>query len=223
MTHDPLIIRCLYVNTHVLRDETGLYLIDGGFVGGVACLKEALREKGWEREKIVGILVTHGHLDHILNVGRLARESGAWIAAPRLDAAHYRGDARYPGIAKVTGALEAIGRPLFGFEPFTPDRLLDDGDTLEIWGGLRVIGLPGHTPGHCGFYSPQRKLLFCGDLVASGRRGARLPPAIFNHDGALIPKSIAKALTLDLDGVLPNHAGTATPQEHLARLRKLAR
>lgn len=209
------------VDFHVLRDERGIYLIDAGFVSGIDRLRRALRERKWDREKIIGIIVTHGHLDHILNVGKLSQQTGAWIAAPRLDGDHYQGHAKYHGLSRVTGVLEAIGRPVLGFTSFTPDRLLDDGDTLDVWHGLRAVSLPGHTAGHMGFYCEKLKLLFSADLYGSHARFTRLPPAIFNSNQKQIPSSIAKALELDLCGVLPNHGDGATPEVNLERLRKL--
>lgn len=221
MQDDLLQIRSPGVNFYVLRDSKGLYLIDGGFVGGRHLLLRALKNRGWGSERILGILATHGHLDHILNIGRLAEETGAWIAAPRLDAAHYEGRPSYRGMARVTGILEAIGRPLLGFRSFTPTRLLDDGDLLDIWGGLIVVHLPGHTAGHSGFYCERRKLLFCSDLFASYAPFSHLPPAIFNLDGAEIPESVAKALELGPSGVLPNHGDRASPAVHLERLKAI--
>ena len=88
---------------YVLRDSKGLYLIDCGFIGGRQLLQRALKKRGWDSCPIIGIIVTHGHLDHILNVGRLAQETGAWIAAPRLDESHYSGCPKYNGLARITG------------------------------------------------------------------------------------------------------------------------
>ncbi|HYF33835.1 MAG TPA: MBL fold metallo-hydrolase [Prosthecobacter sp.] len=138
-------------------------MLDAGFIGGRGQLMRALRRRGWEKEPIRGIIVTHGHLDHILNVPLIARETGAWIAAPRIDAEHYAGRASYKGWARVTGWLEGLGRPLLGYQPFVPDRWLDDGDFIDVWHGLRAVHLPGHTHGHMGFYCERFKLLFSGD------------------------------------------------------------
>jgi glyoxylase-like metal-dependent hydrolase (beta-lactamase superfamily II) len=218
MHEDLLQVRSPGVNFYVLRDSKGLHLIDGGFIGGRYLLRRALEKRGWDSERIVGIIVTHGHLDHILNIGRIAEETGAWIAAPRLDASHYQGCPSYRGFSRITGFLEAIGRPLLGFRKFTPTRLLDHGDSLDVWNGLTVINLPGHTTGHCGFYSEHHKLLFCADLFASYGGISHLPPRIFNSDGPEIPNSVAKALELDLVGVLPNHADSSSPVIHLERL-----
>ena len=216
-------VRTPLVNFHVLRDPAGLYLIDAGFIGADHLLRKALHSRGWENERIVGIIVTHGHLDHILNVAKIARKHGAWIAAPRLDETHYAGRPEYHGWSRITGALEAVGRPLLGFEPFAPDRLLDDGDFLDVWHGLRAVHLPGHTAGHMGFFCEKLGLLFSADLFASYERFTHLPPWFFNEDRAAMLRSLRKTLDLPLQGVIANHGDSADPATHLSRLRCLHR
>ena len=218
---DLLQVRAPALNFYVLRDAAGLYLLDAGFIGGPYLLRRALRQRRWECEPIRGIIVTHGHLDHILNVARIARDSGAWIAAPRLDAPHYAGNPEYHGYAKITGLLENLGRPLLHFQPFVPDCWLDDGDVIDVWQSLRAIHLPGHTHGHMGFYCERLRLLFSGDLFASYRGAAHFPPDIFNSNPSQLPASTAKALSLDLAGIIPNHCDRASPKEHLQRLQRL--
>jgi glyoxylase-like metal-dependent hydrolase (beta-lactamase superfamily II) len=88
--------------------------------------------------------------------------------------------------------------------------------------GCGRVHLPGHTEGHTGYYSPSRKLLFCGDLFASFAGWSHVPPAILNADSRQARESINKALALDLAGVVPNHGDGADPAEHLRRLRVLA-
>lgn len=114
---DLLAIRAPMVTFHVLRDSSGLYLIDTGFFWARTLLHRALRRRGWQDERIRGILLTHGHVDHVYNAAVLAKETGAWIAAPRLDALHLEGRFPYRGSARVCGALESICRRVCGYPP----------------------------------------------------------------------------------------------------------
>ena len=200
----------------VLRDSNGSLIM--GLIGDA--ISPAPCATGLESRTHPGIIVTHGHLDHS-QCASLAKDSGAWIAAPRLDAAHYEGRFPYRGAARVCGLLEAIGRRLFSYSPFKTDRWLDDYSEIPVWHGLTAIHLPGHTNGHTGLYCHDLKLLFCADLFASYGTISHPPPAIFNSRPELIRSSIARALTLDLEGY-SNH-DAAPSSEHLKRLQRKER
>ncbi len=214
-------IRAPAINFYALRDPQGVVLIDGGFVGGPRLLGRALRRHGWQDEPVRGIIVTHGHLDHILNVAYLATKYDAWIAAPRLDADHYLGQAKYQGKSRVTGWLEALGRPVLGFRKFEPDRWLDDGDAMDVASGLTAIHLPGHTAGHMGFWWEKEQLLFTGDLFVSYQERAQFPFNVFNANPRQIMPSALKALALKPIGIIPNHCDGSDPAVHVQRLERL--
>ncbi|PQO46107.1 hypothetical protein C5Y93_11060 [Blastopirellula marina] len=60
---DVLQIHAPAINFYVVRDDRGLTVIDGGFIGGPRRLTRSLYEAGWQNEPIRGIVVTHGHLE----------------------------------------------------------------------------------------------------------------------------------------------------------------
>ncbi|WP_395745058.1 MBL fold metallo-hydrolase [Prosthecobacter sp.] len=221
MPPDLLIVRTFIVQFFVLRDGDALYLIDTGFVGGRSALRQALVGRGWDALPIRGILLTHGHLDHVRNAPALAAQHSAWIAGPGRDLEHYENRAHYSGLGRIAGVAEWVGRRLLRQPAFRPDRLLKDGDELPIWGGLRVVALPGHTHGHCGYYSAQHRLLFSGDLFATFGLGPQIAPIYLNQDHAEARRSIHRALELPLDGVLPCHADESPPEKQLEYLRGL--
>jgi glyoxylase-like metal-dependent hydrolase (beta-lactamase superfamily II) len=224
----PLTIRGPWVSSHALLDAgtREVVLIDGGFGwGAVARIETALRGQGFTLADVVAILLTHGHLDHTINISRLREITGALVYAHPADAPFIAGSAERPGFSRWGGVLESIGRRCFHYQPPSIDRWMNDGDELPFWGGLEVVHLPGHTPGHCGFYSESRGLLIAGDLFANFLGMAQFPPRIFSVDRKLACQSIVKAdrlIPADA-GVLLNHGRDADPVWHREDLAWLAR
>lgn len=214
-------VRGLFVHHHLLIGNEGVHLIDSGFLGGVGATEQVLKSLGLGFRDIKSILLTHGHLDHTFNVARLQELSGCKVYAPLLDQAHIEGRHSCLGWSKVCGALEWLGRTALRYRIPKIDHWFQAGDTLDLWGGLEVISLPGHTVGHCGFLQRERGLLFAGDLFCNQLGGPKPPPRIFNDDHPAALVSLQAASELPLKGVRLNHGRKETSEETLADLRGL--
>lgn len=132
-------------------------VVDPG--GDLERIRAAIAEEGVCVEKI---LLTHAHIDHAGGTAELARELSLPIEGPQQEDDFW------------IQALPQQGQ-MFGFpvpEVFTPDRWLDDGDTVTVGDvELQVIHTPGHTPGHVVFYEPDTRLALVGDVLFQGSIG----------------------------------------------------
>jgi glyoxylase-like metal-dependent hydrolase (beta-lactamase superfamily II) len=207
---------------HLLVDKHGdAVLLDTGLVGEPLLIRRLIRRLGMQPHAIKAILLTHGHLDHVGNLAWAKRWTGAPIYAHRAEQAHIDGTYPFTGSARWCGRMERIGYVALNYRPVRIDHLIADGDELQFWGGLRVIHLPGHTEGHCGFYSERYRLLFSGDLFASYFFNVHLPPPILNSRPDLLLDSVRKARALDAQLIVPQHYDVLDGKLHRRRFEEL--
>jgi glyoxylase-like metal-dependent hydrolase (beta-lactamase superfamily II) len=206
---------------HLLEDGDASVMIDTGMVGEPFFLRRLVRRLGLKPDSIKAILLTHGHLDHAGNLAWLKAWTGAKIFAHPAEQLHVNGTYPYQGITRWCGRLEAAGRLVFRYRAATIDEFLTDGQELPFWGGLRVIHLPGHTKGHCGFYSAKHDLLFSGDLFASYFFNVHRPPAILNSVPESFPASVEKVRRLNPRWIVPSHYDFLDGGLHRKRFARL--
>ena len=112
---------------------------------------EKLKEKGLN---VKGILLTHGHFDHIWGTNKLRELSGAPIYAYEAEKALCE-DA-------ITNVSDQVGRPY----TVIPDYYVKDGEEITIAGmTCKVIATPGHTVGSCCYYFEEAGMLIAGDTL----------------------------------------------------------
>jgi len=101
--------------------------------------------------KVLAILQTHAHNDHIGAAREVADAVGAPIYLNPEDLVLW--EQVYPDTK--------------------PDRELNDGDVFEVGGAvLRSIHTPGHSPGSTCFYLESEGTVFTGDTLFNGGPGA---------------------------------------------------
>ncbi|MDR0465721.1 MAG: MBL fold metallo-hydrolase [Deltaproteobacteria bacterium] len=136
----------LETNCYLVVNGSEALAVDPG--GDPSELVEFLKQKGL---KLVCILNTHLHFDHILGNAALAKATGAPIRLHQDDLFLLDGAS-----ARRRGVPEA---EKFEYQTLDPGEI-----TLA---GLRiaVIHSPGHSPGSLSFYFPDQGVLFSGDVL----------------------------------------------------------
>ena len=125
-------------------------------------LDRILAEAQKQGVTISRILLTHGHIDHCGGTADLVARTGIPVEGPQREDAFW--------IDQLPAQGERFRFP--HLEAFTPDRWLEDGDTVRV-GELvfQVRHCPGHTPGHVIFFEPDERIAFVGDVLFRGSIG----------------------------------------------------
>jgi glyoxylase-like metal-dependent hydrolase (beta-lactamase superfamily II) len=199
------------VNVFAAIGDDGVWLVDGG-IGSDLCqatLRQGIAALGYAWGDVRGLLITHGHNDHVGAADAVA-DNGGEVLASRVETTLGRSTAFDEDWLERNGLppeRTSHDRWRIPFSWPEPTRLLEDGDRLQ-WGrlNLEVVWCPGHTPGLVCLFEPDRRYLFTTDHVM---RRAPAPVAMRHaEDGDPMKDylaSLQKLKQLDVAMVLPGH------------------
>ncbi|MDE5803571.1 MAG: MBL fold metallo-hydrolase [Lachnospiraceae bacterium] len=159
---------------------------------------EALREKGFT---VSGILLTHGHFDHIWGTKALREKSGAPIYALDAEAKLCEDDGL--NVSRQAGRSYTV----------VPDVYVRDGEEVCIADiTCKVIATPGHTADSCCYYFEEAGFVVCGDTIFFESVGRTDLPT---GSGGTLERSIRERIFTLPDSVqlYPGH-GDSTTVEH---------
>ena len=142
-------------NTYVLWDSTGeCVVVDAG---NFSAREDRMLSDFIAQNELrpVAAINTHGHFDHTLGVRYVKDTYGVPFMLSGKDAFLLSNAATSASIFGVpAGEMPAADVDL------DAQQEVRFGDTV-----LRIIAVPGHTPGHVALYEPQSKSLFTGDTL----------------------------------------------------------
>jgi glyoxylase-like metal-dependent hydrolase (beta-lactamase superfamily II) len=208
--------------TLILDDENGNTLVDTGLPGQEEAIASALADAGIGVRDVRRIIITHQDLDHVGSGATLVRQSGARVLAHAADAPYIEGHLRplkpTPEMLEQRPQMREVLQRL---EPVGVDELLEDGESLDLAGGTRVIFTSGHTPGHTSLYLERSKVLIAGDALTAeeGRLNGPNPPVTLNTDEAA--RSVKRLAELDVETIVCYHGGVVSEDAN-GQLRRVA-
>lgn len=118
----------------------GHILLDGATPGSEGLIENSIRKLGFKVEDVRSLIISQAHFDHVGTLAHFKRKTGAKLAV-------MKGDDVLMQTGGKADYLFGASAP-YHFEPATPDRVLKDGDTIEV-GEVKLTArhTPGHTPG----------------------------------------------------------------------------
>ena len=222
------------LNAYYFRGGEEEFLMDTGFNTPQceASLRESLKELAYRPEKL-NIINTHLHLDHTgLNHCFVGARRHIFISQVDLDRLLCYTSGGYQ--RGVRDRREGAGGELFermlqtGPERSSAKRMafdgsryigLADGEALDVGPcTLRLVLVPGHTPGNAMYYIPEKKIMFTGDNVLFD-----ITPNITfwpDYDNALqgYLDSLEASKRFDVELALPGHR---SPGDYYARIDRI--
>lgn len=138
------------------EDTKETLVVDPAEHGDVISRK--LQEQGLA---LKGILLTHGHGDHIMAVEELR-------SAHKVPVLAHEAEEKLLADPSLNLSFNIFRKKI----SIPVDELLKDGDIVELAGlSLKVLHTPGHTLGGCCYYSEADGVLISGDTLFCGSVG----------------------------------------------------
>lgn len=141
-------------NTFIVESDSNCIIVDPGCYepDEYDTLKKYISENNLAPQSIIN---THCHIDHVLGVDQLK---------------DYYNIPFYIGKNELqvlkSGKLIA---PVYGFNQFREpeyDGLLSEGEEIKLGNStLKVLEVPGHSPGHIALYQAESKICIGGDVL----------------------------------------------------------
>ena len=183
--------------------ETNAFLISSGgehwLIDAPEGAADFLEEKGVQ---LNGLILTHGHWDHIWDAAAIIEKHGCPCIGHPDDRTLF----------EDPNQMARFGLPI-DLDSVDVSRYINEGENLQAGDiSFDILHLPGHCPGSIGLHDKESRVLFGGDVLFAGGVGRwDLPGGDFR---VLMQSTREKVLTLpDETLVYPGHGPSTTVGE----------
>lgn len=210
-----------HTNCYVVEADDGVTLVDAAYPRTWRAVRQCLADVGRSASEVRGLVITHGHFDHVGFASRLQRSYGVQVWAGADDGEILRHPYRYrperprlvyplthPRALPVLGSMVWAGA--LRVPGLTPDHLVRGRTVLDLPGRPELVPAPGHTDGEYVVHLPDHGAVLTGDALVTldpytGRRGPRVVARAATNDARVALDSLEAIAALDVPAVLTGH------------------
>jgi glyoxylase-like metal-dependent hydrolase (beta-lactamase superfamily II) len=191
-----------YIPFYKINDEEIIMMDTGWKVGEREGIEELLEENNY---KIVGIICSHAHIDHIGNNTYLKNKYNCVIAMPAYEALVCSSTVNlkvYYSTRTLSDVTERFGHMVCE----TDIMISDNQDKIYVCGiKFKILHTPGHSPAHICISTPDN-VAYVGDALISYEvmKGAKMPYAFILKEDL---KSKTKLFDLKCSRYVVAHKG----------------
>ena len=205
-------------------NSAGGILVDAAYPGQARKIRAAIEACEIPFESISRVIITHHDIDHMGSLSAILKmlPAGVQVLAHEAELPYITGQkppAKWnPGtvsgmeaqLGKLDAARKLAIKAVFDHYHLLAarvDQTLADGDLLPICGGIKIIGTPGHSPGHICLYHLPSRILIAGDALFVSEGQLWATPPFLNLDQEQYRSSLCRLLNLDIHAVCCYHGG----------------
>ncbi|MCF2446687.1 MBL fold metallo-hydrolase [Dyadobacter sp. CY345] len=227
----------IFVNVYFVSTADGWVLIDTGLKSGYEKIINVAGQLFGDNVVPEGIVLTHGHFDHVGSLEKFVREWKVPVYAHHLEQPYLNGKSAYPPADSTVGG--GLMSALADFYPIEPLNMSGEVESLPfsmeipVLPEWRYIHTPGHAPGHISLWREKDKVLIVGDAFVTTKQESALaalsqimvlsgPPKYFTCDWQLAKKSVETLALLNPEVVATGHGKPMFGEQMRQDLRQLA-
>lgn len=158
-----------FVNCYILERETECILIDTGLSKKASQIIKVINSN-FPDKPLNAIFLTHYHQDHLGGLETLKKLYEPSIIAHEEEIPYLMKTKEMPG---HKGFVSKFFDKLLSISEVEVNQKVTDNE--EIY-GLKILHLPGHTPGTIALVDIETQALFCGDIINADKKGRKILP-----------------------------------------------
>ena len=218
--HDDIAVVCAFSHVWNLRTDDGLVVFDTSLAPFGPPAVEAVRR--WSDDRFRSIVYTHGHVDHVGDVGAfLADAEGRGDPRPDI-VAHENAPARFDRYELTNGYNSVINQRQFGGRLPFPSEFVFPDTTFRAEhhvdaGGTEIVlhHDRGETDDHAWAWVPSHRAVFTGDLFIWVLPNAGNPQKVQRY-AADWAAALRKMIALEPELLLPAHGLPIAGRDRIA-------